>query len=95
MATPTTVEQAVKKASALLADEEYQSLSDWTNIARIQLAQAQIIGLRKRGLSNYMIAAGIGVEEKSVRMWGRAQHSPTLEHAIALSTFYVKTMAVG
>jgi hypothetical protein len=42
------------------------------------------------GYDRYVIARGVGVKEKAVRMWLNGDHASKLEHAIALERFYKK-----
>jgi len=83
-------QQAVDKASSLLALDEYETLDEVNNIARILMAQLQIIELYQMNYTHFDIAREVGVNEKTIRMWLSADHSPTLEHLIKLAKFYRK-----
>jgi DNA-binding NarL/FixJ family response regulator len=90
MSRPKTIKEAVNKTLALLADEEYTSADDVFTICQKLIAQVHILELYRLGYTHYDIARELEVDEKTVRMWLNADHCPSLEHAVALSTLYQK-----
>ena len=98
-----SVKQATDKALSLIAQEEYQALDEINNISRIFVAQCAILELYRISelvkpycpvIDRYAIAEGIGVNEKTIRMWVNADQAPTLNNLIELAKFYKKEMEI-
>jgi DNA-binding NarL/FixJ family response regulator len=90
MSRPKTIKEAVNKTLALLTDEEYMSADDVFIICRKLIAQVNILELYRLGYSRFDIARELEIDEKTIRMWLNADHCPSLEHAIALETLYLR-----
>ena len=84
------IKQAVEKALTLLALKEYEKPNEVINIARILIAQVHILELYKMRYTRFDIAGELGVNEKTVRVWLKADHVPSFKHAIALERLYEK-----
>jgi hypothetical protein len=84
------VQEATDKTLNLIAQEEYQTLDEINNISRIHVAQCAILDLYRIGYDRFKIKDGVGVNEKTIRMWLNADQAPTLKHLIELAKFYKK-----
>ncbi len=89
------LKQAIDKATNLLATSEYTNANDVTIIAKKLIAQVYIVELYRMKQDRFAIAEAVGVKEKAVRMWYRADHCPNIGHLIKLEKFYRKTLKVN
>jgi DNA-binding transcriptional regulator YiaG len=84
-----TIKDALDEANRLLLAPKYQTLEEAQNISKILIVQIELLELKsKYKLSNDDIALGVGVTEKTVRMWLKGNHCPKSEHFQALKEFY-------
>ena len=88
-----TIKDALDEANRLLVAPKYQTLEEAQNISRILIVQIELLELKhKYNLSNVDIARGVGVTEKTVRMWLKGNHCPKPENYQALKELYDRTV---
>lgn len=86
-----SISQALVRGGRKLADPDYATENDFSVIGRKFLTQAIILDLRERDMTYKKIGDDVGVSERTIRFWESGKQCPTLDNAIALSRFYVRT----
>jgi DNA-binding XRE family transcriptional regulator len=87
-----STQQALIRAARKLVDPDYQTEHDFDVISRKFLSQAIILDLREDGKTYTEIGVGVGVSERTIRYWENGKQCPTLDNAITLACFYVRTI---